>query len=115
MPQFQFSQALTANQRDFDPLSSWQFRQNPYQLARVTLLINATTAGVRCMAFSGNVTALQESPVQAGGTAGVVPNPLSTKAFEWIAAWNDMQSLNIDEVLGGTPTVNGVIEIEPLA
>lgn len=115
MPQLQFSQALTANQRDFDPLSSWQFRQNPYALALCRLFINATTVGVRVSAFSANVTAVQESPVQGGGTAGVIPNPLGTAPFEWYAAQGDMQSLNIDEVLGGTPTVNGYIEITPVA
>lgn len=31
MPEFTFSQALTANQQGFDPLTSWQYRYAPYR------------------------------------------------------------------------------------
>jgi len=47
--------------------------------------------------------------VQAGGTIGVIPNPLNTSAYTWIGAAGDRLKASIREILAGTPTVDGVI------
>lgn len=115
MPRLTFSQALTANQLGFNPISGWQFETVPYtQGAAVSILIDCTDANARITAYSGSQTIQERSPVQSGGTAGVMPAPLSNTPITFIAGFMDKLKLAIDEVAGGTPTVNGVIEIEPL-
>lgn len=117
MPQFTYSQALTANQLGFDPLTSWQYRQVPLQYvngAAIKLLVRATTVGVRLTVYSGAMTIQQRAPVQGGGTAGVTPSELNTTPIVWIGQPGDFLLLQHDEVAAGTPTVDGVIIIEPL-
>ncbi len=55
----------------------------------------------------------QYDPVQAGGTAGFTPSELNTPADAWIGAGGDRLKLVIDEVAGGTPTVDGIIIANP--
>lgn len=116
MPQFPFSQALTANQLGFDPLTNWQYRTVPALMGphAVKLLARATTTGVRLTIYSGAMTIQQRAPVQGGGTAGVTPSELNTTPVVWIAQPSDLLLLQFDEVAAGTPTVDGVIIIEPL-
>lgn len=117
MPTFVYSQALTASQVGYDPLTSWQFRYVPAAWpngAYCRLLVRATTAGVRLTLFSGSTNIQQRGPVQGGGTAGVTPSPLNTPVIEWRASPGDLILALHDEVLAGTPTVDGVIDVEPL-
>lgn len=113
MPIFTFSQAMTANQLGLNPLSGWQYEFAPYPAA-VKVLINATTVGVRATIYTGSQTIQQRAPVGAGATAGVMPNELSNPPITFVAAANDRIMILLDEVAGGTPTVNVVVYIEPL-
>jgi len=117
MPALPFSQALTANQLGFNPLSGWQFEYVPLAWARgaaVSVLVNATDANTRIQVSSGSQTIQERSPIQAGGTAGVTPAELNTSPTTFVAAPGDRLKLAIDEVAGGTPTVNGLVRIEPM-
>lgn len=117
MPRLTFSQALTANQLGYNPLSGWQFETVPYQYARgaaVSLMLNCTDANARVAVFTGSQTVQERSPVQSGGTAGVIPSQLNTDPLVFVAGPGDRIKLAIDEVAGGTPTVNGVVSIEPI-
>jgi hypothetical protein len=108
---------MTANQAGLNPLSGWQYEFIPAQYIRgaaVKLLARATTVGVRLTLFSGAQTIQQRSPVQGGGTAGVTPSDLNTPAVAWVAQPGDRLIPNFDEVAGGTPTVDGIIYVEPL-
>ena len=80
----------------------------------MTLISRATTTGVRLTAFAGSDNVVQRSPVQGGGTAGVTPSALNTTPVQFVADYNDPILLQFDEVSGGTPTVDGIIEIEPI-
>jgi hypothetical protein len=113
MPQFTFSTAMTANQLGLNPLSGWQYEYVPFP-SHIVLLVRATTGGVRETIYSGSETIQERTPVQGGGTAGVTPSELNTTPVAWVAAAGDRLKLAIDEVLGGTPTVDGVIVINPL-
>lgn len=113
MPQLTFSQALTANQLGFNPLSDWQFERLPWPAA-VQLLVRATTTGARITVYSGSQTIQERSPVQGGGTAGTTPSALNTTPITFVAGAFDRLKLAIDEVAAGTPTVDGVIIVEPL-
>lgn len=117
MPQLTFSQALTANQLGFNPLSGWQFETIPYQYARgaaVKLLLIGTDANTRVTIYSGSQTIQERSPIQSGGTAGVIPSELNTTPVVFIAGPGDRLKLSIDEVAGGTPSVMGVVMLEPV-
>ena len=117
MPSFVFSEAMTANQLGLNPLSGWQYEFVPTMYpngAAVSVLDRATTTGVRRQIFAGSQAIVQRSPVQGGGTAGTTPSPLNTAPVSFIAAPGDRLILSYDEVSGGTPTVDGLVEIEPL-
>lgn len=117
MPRFNFSTAMTANQLGLNPLSGWQYEYVPAAWGRgaaVRLITNATTTGVRLSVSSGSQTIQERSPVQGGGTAGVLPSELNSAPLTFVATPGDRLKLSYDEVAAGTPTVNGVIEIEPL-
>lgn len=113
MPQFTWSTAMTANQLGLNPLSGWQYEYVPWP-ASVILLMRSTTTGNRVTIFSGSETIQERTPVQGGGTAGVTPSELNTTPISFLAAAGDRLKLVIDEVLAGTPTVDGVIIINPL-
>ncbi len=114
MPQLPFSQALTANQRGFNPASGWQYEYLPWP-AQVIILMRTTAAasGVLSTVYSGSETIQERAPVQAGGTAGVTPSELNTPAISFQAAAGDRLKINLDEVLGATPTVDGLIIANP--
>lgn len=112
MPSFIFSAALTAN-GTARPLDGWQYEYLPYP-AEVQVLSRATTAAVVQVYTSGSETIVEESPVQAGGTAGVTPAPLNTPVQGWIGAAGDRLKLNFRETAGVVAVVDGIIEIQPL-
>jgi len=113
MPRLPFSQALTANQTGYNPLTSWDFERLPWGAA-CRLLVNCTDANARITVRSGSQTIQQRAPVTAGGTAGVLPSELNVDPLVWIGSPGDKITLEIDEVAGGTPTVNGVMQVEPM-
>ncbi len=113
MPQLNFSQALTANQLGFNPISGWQYEYLPWP-AQVLLLVRATSGDGRITVYSGSETIQERSPIQAGGTAGVTPSELNTPAIAWQAAAGDRLKVVIDNAAGLTPTVDGIIIANPL-
>ena len=113
MPQFTWSTAMTANQLGLNPLSGWQYEYLPWP-AQVLLLIRSTTSGNRITVFTGSETIQERTPVQGGGTAGVTPSELNTPAISFQAAAGDRLKLVIDEVLAGTPTVDGIAIVNPI-
>lgn len=113
MPQLPFSTVFTANQLGVNPLAGWQYEYLPWP-ASIILILRSTTGGSRVTVYSGSETIQERSPVQAGGTAGVTPSELNTAPITWMAAGGDRLKLVIDEVLGGTPTVDGLIIANPL-
>ncbi len=112
MPSFTFSATLTAN-GTARPLDGWQYEYLPYP-AEVQVLARATATAVVATYTSGSETIVEESPVQAGGTVGVIPAPLNTPVQGWIGAAGDRLKLSYRETAGATPTVDGIIEIQPL-
>lgn len=112
MPQLPFSTLFTANQLGVNPVAGWQYEYLPWP-AQVIILLRSTTTGSRVTVYSGSETIQERSPVQAGGTIGVTPSELNTPAISFIAAAGDRLKLVIDEVLGGTPTVDGIIIANP--
>jgi len=112
MPSFTFSQALTAN-GTFRPLDGWQYEYLPWP-AEVLVMARSTDVNIVAVYTSGSETIVEESPVQAGGTIGVIPSSLNTPIQGWHAAGGDRLKLSFRETAGGTPTIDGIIEIQPL-
>ena len=112
MPDFTFSQALTANQADVRPLANWKYRRLPYR-AMVTILINATGVSVRETIDAGAQNIKQKSPVQGGGTAGVFPTHFNCPLIQFVGEAFDELIISIDEVGGLTPTFNLYVNVEP--
>jgi hypothetical protein len=113
VPQFTWSTALTANQLGLNPLSGWQYEYLPWP-AQVLVLVRSTDVNLRVTVYSGSETIQERSPVQGGGTAGTTPSELNTPAIAWMAAAGDRLKLVIDNTTAGTPTVDGIIIINPL-
>jgi hypothetical protein len=115
MPALPFSQALTASQRGYNPVSGWQYEYLPYPCV-VKLLTRTTGAAgtVLMTVYSGSQTIQERAPMQVGGTAGVTPSDLNTPALTFIAAAGDRLKLSIDETAAATPTVDGIIYVEPI-
>lgn len=115
MPQLPFSVALVANAAGRNPLLGWQYEYLPWR-AFVKLLTRTTGAAgnVQMTVFAGSECIQQRAPVQVGGTAGVTPSELNTPALEFIAAAGDRLILSIDETAAATPTVDGIIIVNPV-
>ena len=117
MPSFVWSDALTANQLGQAPIAGWQFERVPSAFvngAYLAVLQRATTTGVRVSIFSGSQNIQQRTPVPGGGTAGATPVLFNTPVVDWRGSPDDLISVLNDEVAAGTPTVDGIITIEPL-
>jgi len=112
MPSFTFSSSVAAG-ATFRPLDGWQYQYLPWP-AEVTVLARATAVAVVNTYTSGSETIVEESPVQAGGTAGVIPSPLNTPVQGWLAAAGDLLKLSYRNTSGGAITVDGIIEIVPM-
>ena len=114
MPSLTFSQAVLTG-ATFRPIQDvgWQFQYAPWP-AGVGVIARATAVGMVAVYTSGSETIVEESPVQAGGTAGVIPSALNTTPQGWRAAGGDLLKLSYRNTTGGTITMDGIIEIEPL-
>lgn len=114
MPAFPFSQVMTAN-GSATPLVGWQYEYLPWP-ARVRVGMRSTGAArnVRAGIVSGSTTIQPEAVVQVGGTDGVTPAPLNTPFVEFNAPAGDRLQLNLRETAGATPTVDGIVYVDPL-
>jgi len=112
MPSFIFTQAILAG-ATFNPLVGWQYQYLPWP-AEVSVLARATAVAMVNVYTSGSETIVEESPTQAGGTAGVTPSSLNTPVQGWHAAAGDLLKLNYRNTSGSTITLDGIIEVMPL-
>lgn len=107
MPQFNFSTSIAAGATSL-PLSSWQFRFPP-KTSLLELMVNATAVGCVMNLTTGAESIVQaESPVAAGGTAGVLPAKLNNEPIVDKVDPGEEIVLTIRNTSGGAITVNGV-------
>jgi len=112
MPSFIFSENVPAN-ATVTPLTGWQYVYLPWP-AEVTVMARATAVDMVQTYTSGSETIVEESPVQAGGTAGVTPAPLNTPVQGWQAAAGDLLKLTYRNTTAAAIRVDGIIEVVPL-
>ena len=112
MPQKNFSGALTPGATNDNIFSNWQYQYLPWP-ARLKLLVRATAATLLVTVTSGSETIAEESPVQAGGTAGVTPAELNTPPVVWDAAAGDFIKVKVRSTDASPQTVDAVIYAFP--
>lgn len=112
MPQFQFTSALLAN-GTAQPLTGWQYEYVPWPFF-VEIGLNATTANVKATVTSGSDTLMEESTLQGGATAGVIPSPLNVPYLNDYGAAGDRLKINLRETGGAVATVNGIVKLQPV-
>jgi hypothetical protein len=104
---FPFTSAVLTGATYF-PLSTWQFRQ-PAKKAILEIFVNATAVGCVQNLTTGAESIVQaETPVSAGGTAGVLPARLNTEPAVDMVDPGDELVLTVRNTTGGTITVNGI-------
>ncbi len=112
MPHLRFSTSIGAG-ATVNVIQGWQYEYVPYP-ARIKMLIRSPVSTLKSTLFSGSETIQEESPVQAGGTAGVTPSELNTAPDIWDAAGGDRLKVNVRSTDAAAQTVDGIIYIFPL-
>ncbi len=112
MPSFTFSESVAAG-ATFRPLDGWQYEYLPWP-AEVTVLARAVAIAVVGVYTSGSETIVEESPVQAGGTAGVIQSTINTPVQGCMGAAGDRLKLAYRNTSGAAINVDGIIEVIPL-
>jgi hypothetical protein len=110
--QFSWSQAILAG-ATFDPLQTWDY-QNPNSDVAVEVIDRATAVGLVRVVKSGGQAITQESPVQAGGTAGTIPARLNTEPQTGKGFALRKLQVFYRNPTGGTITVDGMIIATPI-
>jgi len=108
---FPFSQSIAAG-ATFNPLTDWQY-ETPMQDVDVELIERATAIGLVSAVTSGGDTIKQESPVQAGGTAGTLPARLTTDPVTGHGHAAQKVRVSYRNPTGGAITVDGVLRLIP--
>ena len=82
--------------------------------SRVTYAADAIAIGVEIEVFAGSRTVQERSNIDAGGTAGVVPN-LQQKAQTFLAAAGEVLKFRLRETGGvATTEANLYIDVTPI-
>lgn len=111
--QFSWSFSIAAG-ATFDPLLVWDY-QTPDTDVAVEVIDRATAVGSLRQLKSGGQAITQESPVQAGGTAGTIPARLSTEPQTGRGYANKKLSVFYRNPTGGAITVDGMMIATPIA
>lgn len=109
---FLWTQAILAG-AVFNPLSDWQYETPDFD-GMIEVFSRATAVGLLENISSAGDTLKQDSPVQAGGTAGTTPSRLNTEPVVGRAAKMQKVRIGYRNPTGGTITVDGQIILTPL-
>lgn len=108
MPVRTFSASVAAG-ATYLPLSDWQYRFPP-KTAMLELIYNATAAGCVGNLTTGSESIIQaESPVSAGGTAGVIPSRFTQEPIVDMVDPGQETVLTVRNTTGGAITVSGIV------
>ncbi len=110
--QFKWSQAILTG-ATFNPLDGWDY-ETPDSMVAVEVIHRATAVGLVAVVKSGGLAITQESPVQAGGTAGTIPNRLNTEPETGKGFPSKKLAVFYRNPTGGTITVDGLIIATPI-
>lgn len=120
MPRLTFSTELAANQQGYDPLNAanWEYRKIPEAYVNGAICKAKFTAeiasSVVVVITSGSQNIQKRSPVTLDATVGNLPADLNVDPVVWRAGPGDQISIEFTELLGGTPFVQGIVDVEPV-
>jgi hypothetical protein len=97
----------------FNPLTTFDF-ETPDRDVAVEVLHRATAVGLVAVIKSGGQAISQESPVQAGGTAGTLPARQTTEPMTGKGFASRKLQVFYRNPTGGTITVDGIAIVTPL-
>lgn len=109
---FSWSQSIAAG-ATFNPLQDWQY-ETPSFPGMIEVFSRATLTALLETISSAGETLKQESPVQAGGTAGVIPSRLNTEPVVGKAAPLQKVRVFYRNPSAGAITIDGQIILTPL-
>lgn len=109
---FNISQLIAAG-ATFDALTGWQY-ETPDTPCMIEILERATATGLVSVHSSAGDTLQQESPVQAGGTAGTIPSRLNTEPITGRAPQFQKLKSFYRNPTGGGVTIDYAIVLTPL-
>lgn len=109
---FVWNRSMAAGET-FNPLTDWQY-ETPDFGGMIEVFSRATAVGLVETISSAGETLKQESPVQAGGTAGVTPSRLNTEPVTGKAAPLQKIRIGYRNPTGGAITIDGQINLVPL-
>lgn len=109
MPSLSFTQSIAAG-ATFDPLDTWNYQ---YTKRRGIVKLNhqATAVGLLATFTSGSDQLLQEAPVPAGGTSGVIPSDFTVPPIVDKVGVGDRLSIRYRNPTGGAIIINGNIDL----
>jgi len=107
MPNFPFTATVAAG-ATYYPLATWQFRFPPKK-ALLEVMVNAAAVGCVQNLTTGAESIVQaETPVSAGGTAGVLPARLNNEPIVDMVDPGEEIVHAIRNTTGGGIVVNGI-------
>jgi len=113
MPFFSYSRAVAAVATD-TPLdatgNTWKYNRAPYD-GVVEVLHRATAVGVVVTITAGSDEVQQESPISAGGTAGVLTGRLNVEPVTFTVKGGDVIGVRYRNTTGGAINVEGTVEL----
>lgn len=107
---FPFSVALAAG-ATVDVADGWNYQYIPKNGA-IKCLARATAVGILGTFQATARTLLQDSPVQAGGTAGVTPSDFTTQGTIAKVKGGERMSFRFRNPTGGAITIDGFLEYQ---
>jgi len=111
MPKLSWVQNVLAG-AIFRPLDGWQYQYVPVG-GMIAILHDATAVGVVTTVTSGSDTLQERSPVDAGGTVGVIPSVFDTPALIDEVAAGDLIKIQYENTTVGAIDVQGEIDYTP--
>lgn len=109
MPQRPYTQSIAAG-ATFDPLDSWQ-HQYTDRPGILKILDNATAVGLRRVVTATDLTIVQDAPVTAGGTSGVLPSDFNAAAVIERVPKGKRLSIVYSNPTAGAIVVNGLADL----
>ena len=112
MPQLTWVESIGAG-AIFLPLTGWQYLYVPFG-GMIKINHDAAAVGVVVTVTSGSDTLQERSPVDAGGTAGVIPSDLDTPPIVDEVAAGDLIKISYENTTAGPISVQGMIDYTPV-
>ena len=111
MPSLNFTASLLAGAL-YQPLLGWQYEYVP-RGGGIKLLHDCTGVGIVGTVTAGSDTLMERSPIDAGGTTGVIPSSFDVDPLTDEVMGGDRIKAVYENTTGGTLIVNGKVEYLP--